>query len=60
MNKSDKHADNPAEIATARPGSIHVRVTRITDENRDRQARGTEVEVIETTVADIRRGANTA
>jgi hypothetical protein len=53
MNKADKQADNPAEIATARPGSIHVRVIRITGENRDRQTRSSEAEVIETTVADI-------
>ena len=53
MNKPDKDADDPAEIATAGPGSIHVHITRVTDENRDRQARSTEVEVIETTVADV-------
>jgi hypothetical protein len=54
MNQSDKHAiDGPTEAATARPGSIHVHVTRVAGEDRDRHARRLEVEVIETTVADI-------
>jgi predicted deacylase len=54
MNQLEKHAtDGSAEAAVARPGSIHVHVTRVTDENRERQARSAEVEVIETSVADI-------
>jgi len=51
MDQSNKHAvDGPA--AVTRPGSIHVHV-RIAGEDRERQARSAEVEVIETTVANI-------
>ena len=48
MNQSDKDAvDGSVEAASGEPGSIHVHVTRVTGENRERQARSAEVEVIE-------------